>query len=125
MGRRNRYADKELDQLEKLKYENKRLKKQISSLRKQLQRIDIDRHDNLRDLIDKFALEDHEEEIKAQKEKLKKQWECHECGVGFMMIHPVVRQDGTFYYRKCTECSNRTKLKPYTKDVKGIKRNDE
>jgi DNA-directed RNA polymerase subunit M/transcription elongation factor TFIIS len=120
MGRRNRYADKELDELQKVKYENKRLKKQIASLRKQLQRVDIDRYENLKDLLYKHANEDLEEKIKVQKQKLKKQWECHVCRAGFMKIHTINRRDGLVYYRKCTECDNRTKIKPYNNKVEGI-----
>lgn len=121
MGRRNRYADKELDELQKLKYENKRLKKQVSSLRKQLARVDIDRYQNLKDLVYKHAKENLEDKIKAQRERLKKEWECHTCRVGFMKIHTISRRDGLFYYRKCTECDNRTPTKPYNEKVEGIK----
>ena len=124
MGRRNRYADKELDDLQKLKYENKRLKKQVSSLRKQLQRIDIDRYQNLKDLVRKQSVEDYEENIKQQKKQLKKKWECHSCRVGFMKIHTISRRDGLKYYRKCTNCDNRTQVKPYNESVEGIKDDD-
>ena len=123
MAKRNRYADKELDQLQKLKYENKLLKKRISTLRKQLQRVDIDRYQNLKDLLYKHANEDLAAKIKAEKEKLKKEWECRECRTGFMKIHTISRLDGVFYYRKCTNdsCGHRTKTKPYTDNVEGIK----
>ena len=121
MSRRNRYAEKELDEIQKLKYENKRLKRQITSLRKQLSRVDIDRYQNLKDLLYKQTNEDLEDKIREERKKLKKQWECHSCRVGFMQIHTLNRRDGLFYYRKCTECDNRTKPKPYKEDVKGIK----
>lgn len=121
MGKRNRYADKELDQLQKFKYENKLLKRRIQALRKQLQRIDIDRYENLKDLIYKHSSEDLEEKIKNERKKLKEQWECYECKKGFMQIHTLSRRDGLFYFRKCTSCDNRTKTKPYNDEVKGIK----
>lgn len=121
MARRNKYVDKELDELQKLKYENQKLKRQISSLRKQLARIDIDRYENLKDLLYKHANEDLEERIEEEKKKIKQQWECHICRQGFMKIHTISRRDGLFYYRKCTNCDNRTKTKPYNEKVKGIK----
>jgi len=121
MSRRNRYADKELDQLQKLKCENKRLKNQISSLRKQLQRVDIDRFTNLRDLVYQQSIEDLQEIIKEERKKLKQKWECFKCRTGFMKIHTLSRRDGLMYYRKCGSCDNRTKVKPYNDKVEGIK----
>jgi hypothetical protein len=121
MSRRNRYADKELDQLQKLKCENKRLKNQISSLRKQLQRVDIDRFTNLRDLVYQQSIEDLQESIKEERKKLKQKWECFVCRTGFMKIFTISRRDGVHYFRKCTSCQNRTKVKPYNDKVEGIK----
>jgi ssDNA-binding Zn-finger/Zn-ribbon topoisomerase 1 len=121
MGRRRKYSDKEFDLLDKLKHENAKLKKQVSSLRKQIQRIDLDRYENLKDLIYKHYNEDLGERIAEEKEKLKKKWECKQCGTGFLKIYLLNRLDGMFYYRKCTECSHRTKPKPYTNKVEGIK----
>ena len=124
MGRK-KYTDKEYDMLDKLKHENAKLKKQVSSLRKQLQRVDLDRYENLKDLIHKHYNEDLGERIAEEREKLKKQWECNHCGTGFLKIYTINRFDGLVYYRKCTDCSNRTKVKPYTDKVEGIKADDE
>ena len=121
MARNRRYNEKEYDLLQKLKHENDKLKRQVSALRKQLQRVDLDRYENLKDIIDKHYREDAAEQLQAEKKKLAKKWECHECRVGFMKIFTISRRDGMFYYRKCTECSNRTPTKPYTDKVEGIK----
>jgi hypothetical protein len=121
MGRRRQFNTKEEDLLQRLKRENDRLKKSISSLRKQLSRVDLDRYENLKDLLYKQANSDLNERIIEEKKKLKKKWECFVCRIGFMKIHTVSRRDGLRYYRKCTECDNRTKMKLYNDKVKGLK----
>lgn len=113
MSRRNRYAEKELDQLQKLKYENKRLKRQIAALRKQIARIDIDRYENIKDIIERHHKEDLDERLLEEKKKLETKWECHECKRGVLVRHELMRIDGAFYYRKCNNCNHRTKVKPY------------
>jgi len=121
MGKNRKYSMKEYDELQRLKQENKKLKRNISALRKQLQRIDLDRYENLRELLYKQDNEDLEDKIKKERQKVKKEWECYECRQGFMKIHTISRRDGLRYYRKCTNCDNRTKLKPYNEKVEGIK----
>lgn len=121
MGRRRQFNTKEEDLLQKLKRENDRLKKSISSLRKQLSRVDLDRYENLKDLLYKQADEELNERIVEAKKKLKKKWECFICRIGFMKIHTVSRRDGLRYYRKCTNCDNRTKMKQYNDKVEGLK----
>lgn len=120
MGRK-KYTDKEYAMLDRLKHENAKLKRQVTSLRKQLQRVDLDRYENLKDIIHKHYNEDLGEKIAEEREKLKKKWECHSCGEGFLKLYTIARRDKMVYYRKCTHCSHRTPVKPYTKDVEGIK----
>ena len=120
MTKGNRLCDIELDQLQKLKEENKKLKKQIGSLRKQLSRIDLDRYENLKELIDKQR---HEDEASAKTSKLLKKWKCYECGNGILKLLIFNRRDGTFYYRRCSNCDHRTRLQKYHKDVEGVKWN--
>ena len=121
MARNKKYNDKEFDLLQRLKYDNEKLKRQNKTLRKQLQRVDIDRYENLKNIIHKHCAEDLEEELKSEHKKLMKQWECRECEEGFLKLYTISRRDGVFYYRKCTECSNRTPTKPYTDKIEGIK----
>ena len=54
--------------------------------------------------------------------QLKRQWECHECGVGYMKLIVINRADGKKYMRMCSAagCSNRTKLQSYHDDVEGV-----
>jgi hypothetical protein len=117
MGRRN--ADKELDQLQRLKYENQKLKKENSRLRKLIQRGQADQ-DLLQELIEK---QNAEVELEQQEKVLKNKWGCHECNEGVLKIHIMKRLDGVFYWRLCSNpnCGHKTKLQRYTKDVEGIK----
>lgn len=108
-------GDKEYDLLEKLKHENKKLKKEVTSLRKVIDRMDIERYENLRELVD----QQREEEKRKRKERAKeKERQCYQCGKGHMQLHIFDRLDGVFYYRACTLCENRTRMKKYHKDVK-------
>jgi len=111
---------------QRLFYENQKLKRTISSLRKQLARIDLDRYDSVKEIIEQYYQEDRAEEGKAVLETLKKQWSCKECEDGTMEIYVFNRAGGTFYYRICSSapiCTNRTLAKPYlASNVKGIMR---
>lgn len=122
--KRRKYADSELDQIQRLRNENKKLKHQISSLRKQLSRIDVDRFQNLKDLLDSQDREDKAEVVKQEKETLKRAWQCWTCETGTLMLLIIERADGVFYMRKCNECNKRTKLQQYHPGIKGIKPQD-
>lgn len=116
-----KYSDKEYSDLQKLKQENKNLKKKLSTLRKQLARIDIDQHDNIKDLIDKYA----EEEIIQRKEdeikRLEEKWKCHQCQTGHLKLIILERRDNVFYFRKCDNCSKRTPTKKWEEGIEGLR----
>ena len=125
MGRSRRpKSDSEIKENHRLKLENQKLKKQISKLRKELSRIDIDRYAHLRDLIESQDREDESFDSKAELEDLKRKWECHTCGKDFLRLILVPRLDGTFYFRRCPTCFNKTKMKKYTSGVEGISLDD-
>jgi DNA-directed RNA polymerase subunit M/transcription elongation factor TFIIS len=121
MSRSNRYSDKENNQLQRLKHENEKLKRQITSLRKQLSRVDIDRYQNLKELVQQQYEED-QAEFKALKTKqsLRAQWLCHDCGQDVLKIVIVTRRDGDFYFRRCNHCGKRTKLQRYNDKIEGL-----
>ena len=104
--------------------ENERLKRQISSLRKQLARIDLDRYSTVRDMIEEHYQEDKLATGREILDNLKKQWACKECADGHLEIFIYNRSNATYYYRICSnapDCSNRTLAQPYTAaNVKGI-----
>lgn len=115
-------ADKEFDLLEKLKHENKRLKRNLEALRKQLERVDFERYSNLQELVDKQHREEEALREEISNEKLKEKWSCFCCGKGFLYLkifnHPV---KGVMYYRACNICEHRTKMQLYTTEVQGLK----
>lgn len=108
---------------QRLIHENQQLKKQISGLRKALARIDLDRYDMVKEMIQDHYKEEREEQGKEILESIRKSWACRECGDGTMEIYIYNRGPGTFYYRICSNapsCMNRTLAKPYTPGVKGV-----
>lgn len=123
-GRRS-VGDGELRDNQRLKLENQKLKKQISSLRKQLSRIDIDRYQSLKDIIEAHDEQDEQFDTTIALDDLKHKWECHKCSRDYLRLVIVPRVDGTFYFRRCPTCMNKTKLKKYTEDVEGITSDDQ
>lgn len=111
---------REFELVDRLKKENKQLKIQLARLRKVLDRIDLENYNNLKEIVHKQRREDtdlHNEKIESN---LEKQWECHKCHEDVLRIIIVDRQDGVFYFRRCS-CGNRTKMKKYHDKVEGPK----
>ena len=122
-ARTNRYGNTVEKQL---RLENQQLKKQISSLRKQLARLDIDRYSTVKDMIEQHYEGEKLATGKEILQNLKKQWKCNSCHDGFLEIFVYNRADQTYYYRICSnspDCTNRTLAKPYSAaNVVGIMR---
>lgn len=125
MAKNKRRSGREHDQLQTLKNENRALKRQIASLRKQLARTDIDQYENLKSLVEKEKRVKTKKNVITDLEKEAKRWECWECKAGVLFRIPVFRRDGEFYFRMCNNCKNRTRLKKATKaKEKGITKED-
>lgn len=120
-GGRSRTFPKDYDQLDRLKHENQKLKREVARLRKELSKIDVDRHEHLKELVQQQYQEDMEAHKKSTKEELIKKWECFKCNIGYLRLIILNRLDGVFYFRRCTECAHKTRLKKYTEKVEGIK----
>jgi len=119
--RKDRYGN---TREQKLANENDKLKRLIAQMRKQIARIDIDRSANVREIVNNFYRQE-DAELHAQKEReslemLQKEWQCVKCETGHLQIILINKIGELFYYRACTDCSNRTKLQRYSKDVRGI-----
>jgi hypothetical protein len=83
-------------------------------------RIDVDRFQNLKELLDS---QDRQEQEEVSREREVKMWSCWECKQGILKLIIMERRDGVFYLRKCDNklCHKQTKPQKYHDDVKGIK----
>lgn len=118
---KSRRGDKERSREQELKYENQKLRREISGLRKQLARLDLDRHSYVRDIVEEH-LADEDIVISTQDmlESMKNEWKCRECHSGFLEITLYSKMGQPWYFRKCNNCPHRTTSKAYTPEVKGI-----
>lgn len=111
---RSSRGDKEYSRLQQALHENGRLKREISKLRKQLARLDLDRHSYVKDIIDEhYAQEIQEETTGKMLERLKDEWKCHECHVGYLEISMYSKMGAPWYFRQCNNCPHRTKSQVY------------
>lgn len=107
---------------QKLLRENEKLKRQISQLRRVLDRVDFDRYENIRKIVSDHYQEDRANEGEELLEKLMQTWKCRipNCN-GVLEIVLFNKINIPYYYRSCSSCDNRTKSKKYDKEtVKGI-----
>lgn len=112
-----KYCKKELDQLQKLKIENKELKDTIRKLKNILNRIDPDRPD-----IKQYH--QHRKKIAKKKEnrRLYKKWTCYDCEDGILRTIIFAKADGTKqYFRKCDCCDKKTKPKKFREKVEVVR----
>lgn len=122
MGK-SRRGHKERSREQELKYENSKLRREVSSLRKQLARLDLDRHSYVRDIVEEHLAEEQESiDSTDLLEKMQSQWRCHECPDGQLEIVVYSKIGAPWYFRQCSECSNRTKSQPYHSGVEGIRK---
>lgn len=114
---------------QQLSHENQRLKKTISTLRKQLARLDLDRYTQVREIIEEHYAADQVEEGKLILEKMKQEWACKAPGCnGYLEIFTYSKVGSVHYYRICSNapmCKNRTKSQKYSPEVKGIVKGSE
>jgi len=125
------HGDKELDELQRARKTIEKLKREVSTLRRQISRAtNPERMADLHDLVMRQREEESQRE-KAYKEnkKDKIKWQCHECEGGVLKIRLWPRLDGIFYNRVCSkspECGNKTRFKKYNAEtVQGILEEDE
>lgn len=120
MGKTRR-GNKEFTREQRLIKENQILKREIAQLRKQLARIDLDRYETVKEMIQEHRQEDQAESTESMLASLKKQWACKEPGCnGYLEINIYTKLGNPWYYRICTECPNRTRSQKYSPEVKGI-----
>jgi len=111
---------------QKLLRENEKLKRQLTQLRKVLDRVDFDRYESIRKIVSDHYQEDRAEEGEDLMKKLMETWKCHKhnCN-GVLELVIFNKVNVKYYYRSCNECDNRTTSKKYDKEtVQGIIRNE-
>lgn len=120
--RQNR-GQKELDKIQTMQREIEKLKRENSRLRKQFARLDLDRHSYVRDIVEEhMAGQEIDQQTESMLKSMKNTWKCHQCNEGHLQIELYSKQGETWYYRACSNtCGNRTTGKPYDPNsVKGI-----
>jgi DNA-directed RNA polymerase subunit RPC12/RpoP len=122
MGKHSRKParDGEVNENKKLKLQNQALRRQIQTLRKELNKIDIDRYQYLKDLVQSQAKKDEQVETTITLNKLKDKWECFTCGKDFLRLVIIPKADKLYYMRRCPTCLYKTRLKPYTDSIEGL-----
>lgn len=110
-------TDKELDLVDRLKRENKRLKNDIKYLRKMLDRYEV--------AYEKGLVSEDGIIIRSKKRQresdLKKRWKCYKCENGHLELIFL----GSRYYRQCNRCDNHTRSQPWNSKVEGLIPNKE
>lgn len=110
MGKKKR-CDRELDMLDKLKSENRKLKRALKSTRKMLDRYEVAEQ---KGLIENDTIIPSK---KRNKEKeLKEKWRCYDCERGVLELIII----GNRYFRKCNNCGKRTKSQIWDESVEGV-----
>jgi len=118
MTKRIHSNDKEYSELQKVRHENKHLKRALKRARKQLDRIDMSQYYELR--------KKYKDNNKAVKEadssyidgtRPKEDWTCYACKKGTLRLIILNKAGEDVYLRKCDNCNKRTKLQKYTQGV--------
>lgn len=126
MGK-SRRGGKEHTREQRLVHENKKLKRDIQRLSKELARLDLDRHETVREMIEEHNVQNPEQSGDEWLESLKKTWACKECD-GYLQIFLFNKVGTLHYYRICSNapvCKNRTLSQKYNPNqVKGIIKKD-
>lgn len=105
-------TDKEIEQIDRLKYENKKLKRSLKQLRKLLDRYEVAEE---KGLIDEGTIIPSKKRQKEQ--ELLERWKCYSCERGVLRLIIV----GNRYFRKCDSCGKNTKSQVWGDSVEGIK----
>jgi len=115
-----RMSGADIELFERLKRDNKILKKQVAALRREIQRLDYDHIDDLVKSQEESGTTEEKIEYKSKNEREREQWVCFECNKGILKLVIINKPNEKIYFRKCDNCGKRTRTKKYTKDVKGI-----
>jgi hypothetical protein len=126
MGK-TKYGAKEFTREQRLIKENRQLKRELSHLRKQISRLDLEGLEAAKQLCldheEKERLNEAVGEPNANIEHLRRIWCCNDCRNGYLEIFLYPKMGCTWYYRVCSNdsCKKRTKGQRYDEgSVRGI-----
>jgi len=119
MGKSKR-GDSEISKEKRISKENQDLKREISRLRKILSRVDLDRYEQVREIIEEHYADDRKNEGQEILDKMKQEWKCHDCAEGYLEITIFNKINESWYFRRCNCCAKRTKSQRYESSVRGI-----
>lgn len=107
---------------EKLKRENRELKRQLKALRREIDRIDYEHLNNLVE-AQEGSLQDIEQKVEytSKRERNEENWKCFDCKDGVLRLRIFQKPGGAVYFRVCDKCGKRTKTQKYTNLVDGVK----
>lgn len=124
MGK-SRINRKGLTREQQLIKENQALKRENSKLRKICARNELNRYEDVKEVIEEHERTSGLNTTGSLLEALKREWACsRESCAGYLEVILFNKIDTIYYYRACNCCSNRTKSQKYDpKSVKGIVKN--
>jgi hypothetical protein len=105
-------GDREGDQLDKLKHENRRLKRELKAVRKMLDRYCVAEQ---KGLIEKNVIQKSRK--REKKEELVERWKCYSCEDGVLELIII----GNRYFINGTNCTKHTKTQVFDDSVEGIR----
>jgi hypothetical protein len=124
---KNTRGVKEFTREQRLAKENIQLKRELSYLRKQISRLDLEGLEAAKQaLFDREEKERISEDLgdsNSNLEQLKKTWKCNSCQNGWLEITTYHKAGETWYYRRCSDpaCKKRTVGQRYNEQsVRGI-----
>lgn len=124
MGKtKHKRTDRDFSREQRLSHENKDLKQEILRLRKLLARVDLDKFGQIKETVEKHCKDDNAQYGQDLLDRLKQEWRCTKTAgcEGYLEIIIFNKINDTYYFRRCSECSNRTPSQKYdSKVVRGI-----
>lgn len=114
---KTRRSGAEYDALERMKHENAKLKRENAKLRRLFQRVDHEKYNSVMEVVQKQRNEDFAMDRKDKRHKIQEKWRCHSCGKGVLKPYVFDIRGALRYYRSCTMCDYRTKMKPMAPGV--------
>ena len=85
-----------------------------------IDKMDLERYHDLKAMVDSQEAAEYEASLAENKKRQSEQrWKCHHCSDGVLRLKIFEMRDGARYYRKCDQCSHRTKAKKMDGDIEG------